>query len=257
MFPEAFSFTACFALIFCRIAGLMIFAPLIGSALIPRRLRIMFAAVLTLAMVGSMPAGVQLPGAPWQLAAGLTGEFAFGAALGLALSLVFVAAQLAGAIVGQQLGFNLAGSLDPASGAGGNPFSDVYYILALFVFLLLDGHHAMMLGVRNSFDYLPPMAVGIDARFLDMITGMLMGATSLAVRVAAPACVAMLVVDLALGMIAKTIPQMNFMNIGTTLRMLVGLAVVILGLGLTATVLGGAINDGITLAERLWINAGA
>lgn len=257
MIPEASSFTACFALIFCRIAGLMIFAPLIGSALIPWRLRILFASVLTLATIGSMPEGVQLPGAPWQLAAGLAGEFAFGAALGLALSLVFVAGQLAGAIVGQQLGFNLAGSVDPASGAGGNPFSDVYYILALFVFLLLDGHHAMMLGVRNSFDYLPPMAVGLDARLLDMVTGMLMGATSLAVRIAAPACVAILVVDLALGMIAKTIPQMNLMNIGMTLRVLVGLAIVIFGLGLTATVLGGAINDGIALAEGLWMTPGS
>lgn len=256
MIPEASSFTACFALIFFRIAGLVIFAPLIGSARIPRRLKIMFAAVLTLATVGSMPAGVQLPDTSWQLAAGLAGEFAFGAALGLALSLVFLAAQLAGTIVGQQMGFNLAGTFDPAGGAGGNPFSDIYYILTLFVFLLLGGHHAMMLGVRDSFDHFPPMTVGVDGRILDMVTGMLISATSLAVRVAAPVCVAMLVVDLALGMIAKTIPQMNFMNIAATLRMLVGLAVVIFGLGITATVLGGAINDGMALAQGLWTNAG-
>src|SRR5688572_2590844 len=233
----------------------MFFAPLIGAKQMPRRLRFMLAGLLALAMAGATPAP-QWPASDWQLALGLGGELLFGLAMGLVLSLVFMAARFAGALAGQQMGFNLGGSFDPTTEMGSNPLGDVYFILCMFLFLMMDGHHAMMLGIRNSFEYLPPLSVAIDANLLEVLSGMVMSATTLAVRVAAPVCVAMLVVDLALGMIGRTIPQMNLMTIGLSLRSLAGLAIVILGLGLTAAVLSGAISDGLTLAEQLWLPAG-
>ena len=242
-----------FALVFFRIAGLMVFAPLIGSARIPKRIKLLFAAVLTLAMMGSMPAAVKIPQEPWLLALGIGGELAFGLALGTVLSLVFVAAQFAGGVAGQQMGFNLAGTFSPQSDIGNAPLSDLYFILTLMLFLLMDGHHAMMLGIRNSFDYLPPLSVTFDAHLMDVVVGMLMGATTLAVRVAAPISVAMLVVDLSLGMVGKTIPQMNLMSVGLSLRAMAGLVIVILGLGLTAAVLSTALNDAVSLAENVWM----
>ena len=241
-----------FALVFFRIAGLMVFAPLIGSSRIPKRIKILFAGVLTLAMVGLMPAAVRIPEEPWLLALGLGGELIFGVALGTILSLVFVAAQFAGGIAGQQMGFNLAGTFSPQAEIGNAPLSDLYFILTLLLFLLMDGHHAMMLGVRDSFDYLPPLSAAMDQHLLDVVSGMLMSATTLAVRVAAPVSVAMLVVDLSLGMVGKTIPQMNLLSVGLSLRSLAGLVIVILGLGLTATVLSHALNDAMTLAENVW-----
>lgn len=250
---DLLNFPTHFALVFFRIAGLMVFAPLIGSGRIPQRMKFYFAGVLTLAMAGSMPAPALMPETPWHLAVGIGGELVFGLALGQVLSLVFVAAQYGGSIAGQQMGFNLAGSLDPSSDIGSNPLGDVYFMLTLFVFLLLDGHHAMMLGVRNSFDYLPPMSAGVHGELLGAIASMVMSATTLAVRIAAPACVAMLVVDLALGMIGKTIPQMNLLSVGMSVRLMAGIFVVVVGLGLTGIVLSDAINDGLTLAERLWL----
>ena len=242
-----------FALVFFRIAGLMVFAPLIGSARIPKRVKLMFAGVLTLAMAGSMPTPVAIPSEPWLLALGLGGELAFGLLLGTVLSMVFVAAQFAGGVAGQQMGFNLAGSFSPQNDMGNAPLSDLYFVLTLMLFLAMNGHHAMMLGVRNSFDYLPPLSVGIDMHLLEIVTGMTMSATTLAVRVAAPVSVAMLVVDLSLGMVGKTIPQMNLMSVGLSLRALAGLLIVILGLGLTATVLSHALNDAVTIAENVWM----
>ena len=243
-----------FTLVFFRLAGLMVFAPLIGSNRIPKRIKLYFTGVLALAMIGSMPAPVAMPASLWQLAAGLGGELLFGIALGTILSLVFVAAQFAGGVAGQQMGFNMAGNIDPRSDFGGDPLSDVYFILTLMLFLAMDGHHSMMLGIRRSFDYLPPLSVGIDREILDAVAGALMSATTLAVRVAAPVAVAMLVVDLALGMVGKTIPQMNLMSVGLSLRALSGLLVVIFGLGLTAIVLGDALTQAVDLAELIWIS---
>lgn len=249
---DLLNFPIQFVLVVFRLAGLMVFAPLIGSARIPKRIKLYFACVLALAMVGSMPAPVQMPQSPWLLAVGIGGEIAFGLALGLVLTLVFTAAQFAGGVAGQQMGFNLSGVFNPQSDTGGDPLSDLYFILTLMLFLLVDGHHDMMLGVRQSFDYLPPLSVSVDASLLETVTGMLMSATTLAVRIAAPVAVAMLVVDLALGMVGKTIPQMNLMSVGLSLRALAGLIIVIFGLTLTGIVLENALGDAMTLAEDLW-----
>ena len=240
-----------FSVIFFRIAGLMIFAPLIGSARIPRRVKVLFASVLTLAMAGSMPAPLAVPDSPWQLALGIGGELCFGLALGMVLSLVFVAAQFAGGLAGQQMGFNLGGSLDPSTDFGTSPLGDLYFILTLTLFLTMDGHHAMMLGLRSSFDHLPPLSVAMNGDLLDVLVGMTMSATTLAVRVAAPVAVSMLVVDLALGMIGKTIPQMNLMSVGLSLRSLAGVVIVLLGLGITGAVLTTALEEAMTLAEGI------
>lgn len=235
---------------FFRIAGIMLFAPLLGSKHIPRRLRGVLAALLACAAAATMPVPVS-PGSQWELVIGLGSELLFGIAMGMVLSMAFVAAQFAGAVVGQVMGLSLAGSFDPSRDLGNNPLGDVYFVLTMFLFLVLDGHHAMILGIRSSFDYLPPLSAAGDARLLEIVTGMAMGATTLAVRVAAPLCVVMLVVDLALGMIGRTIPQMNLMTIGLSLRSLAGLVVMILGLGVAASVLAGAIHDGMTLADGL------
>lgn len=249
---DLLNFPIQFALVVFRLAGLMVFAPLIGSGRIPKRIKLYFACVLALAMVASMPAPAEIPESPWLLAVGIGGEIMFGIALGTVLSLVFVAAQIAGGVAGQQMGFNLSGTFNPQSDFGGEPLSDLYFILTLMLFLLMDGHHAMMLGIRNSFDYLPPLSVSINASLLDAVTGMLMSAMTLAVRIAAPVAVAMLVVDLALGMVGKTIPQMNLMSVGLSLRALTGMIIVIFGLALTGIVLSDALADAMTLAENLW-----
>jgi flagellar biosynthetic protein FliR len=80
---------------------------------------------------------------------------------------------------------------------------------------------------------------------------MLAGAMVLALCIAAPVCIALLVVDLALGMIGKTIPQISFMSVGMSLRCAAALVTVILGLGVTATVLGGALTDAMRLAQAI------
>ena len=242
-------FATSFAPVFLRIAGLLFFIPLLGGRVFPARLKLMLAAVLALAAVGSLPAVPPQGLSQLQLALGLAAEFAFGAAMGLSLALVFVAAQMAGQIISSQMGLNLAGSIDPSGAPGASPLSQAYYILAGSVFLLMDGHHLAILGLRASFDHLPPMTLPVDASLAAAITGMLAAATVLALCIAAPACIALLVVDLALGMIGKTIPQISFMSVGMTLRAFAGLAVVILGLGVSATVLGGALTDALRLAH--------
>ncbi|MEL7239722.1 MAG: flagellar biosynthetic protein FliR [Planctomycetota bacterium] len=247
-----------FCLVFFRITGLMITAPLIGSDRIPRRVKILFASLVSVLTVTTLPADqfanipAMLEGSLWLIAMGIGGEIAFGLCVGILLSMTFIAVQWAGGLAGQQMGFNLAGNFNPASDFGGSPLGDAFYILAVMVFLLMDGHHMMMLGLRGSFDALPPLSVGLNADLFDTFCNMLAAATILVVRVAAPVAVAMLVVDMSLGMVGKTIPQMNLLSVGLSVRALVGLGVVIFGLGFTGIVIANSLDEAMYVVELIW-----
>src|SRR5215210_7381717 len=109
--------------------------------------------------MGGMKEPVTLPDSAWELAMAIGGEMAFGLAMGMALSLVFIAAQWAGEMIGQQMGLNLSEVFDPQFGRQGSIIGEFYFMLTLVIFLSIGGHHAMIQGVRASFDTLPLLSV--------------------------------------------------------------------------------------------------
>jgi flagellar biosynthetic protein FliR len=242
---------ASFVLVVFRLAGMMLFAPLFGSARIPRRVKALLVLILALGVTGGVNP-VRLPESTWQLAGAIGGEMAFGLAMGMVLSLVFIAAQWAGEMIGQQMGLNLGSVFDPQFGGQGSVLGDMYFMLTLVVFLTVGGHRSMLEGVRASFDALPLMTVGVDRTLFDTLAGLLGGATVLAVRLAAPMLVTMLIVDLVLGLIGKTMPQMNVMSAGLTLRSVVGMIIVIAGLSLTSGVIRDSVRGSMRTAYALW-----
>jgi len=229
-----------FVLVLFRLAGMMMFAPLFGSAKIPVRIKAMVALVLAMVMTSSLNTRhVDLPETTWGLALGIGAEMAFGLVLGMVVSLVFIAAQWAGEIIGQQMGLNISEVLDPQFGQGGSLVGDMYFMLTMMVFLspFVNGHHALIRGVRMSFDALPLMSVGINLELLDLLVGLLQSSAALAVQLASPMLMTMLIVDLALGCIGKAMPQMNVMAMGLSIRAILGVIVLVLGLQLTGSLL--------------------
>src|SRR3982750_2323749 len=136
---QAIQFVPAYVLVVFRLAGLMIFAPLLGSGRIPRRIKVMMALVLSAGMCVSIKAPVSLPETNWELAIGIGGEIAFGLAMGIVLSFTFIAVQWAGEMIGQQMGLNMSEVLDPQFGGAGSLIGDLYFMLALVVFLTVRG----------------------------------------------------------------------------------------------------------------------
>src|SRR5207247_7071665 len=131
--------------------------------------------------------------------------------MGLAIGLVFSAANWGGELISQQLGLNLSEAYDPASGGGaeGTPLARAYWMLAVVVFLAANGHHALLRGLRGSFDAVPLATAANGQAIVTMLIGLLQSATMLALQLAAPAFVAALAADIALGLAGKTIPQLT------------------------------------------------
>src|SRR3974390_2448357 len=100
MIQSAINFVPIYVLVLFRIAGMMIWAPLLGSQQIPRRVKAMMTIVLAASITPGIVVKVAMPQSAWELAAAIGGEIIFGAAVGFILSLVFVAAQWAGEMIG-------------------------------------------------------------------------------------------------------------------------------------------------------------
>jgi flagellar biosynthetic protein FliR len=237
MLEAALNFVPVYVLVLFRIAGMMVWAPLLGSQQIPKRIKALMACVLAAGVTPGLSLSVSLPQTAWGLALAIGGEIIFGAAMGMILSLIFIAAQWAGEIIGQQMGLSLGQTFDPQYGANGSMIGDVYFFLALLIFLGINGHHAMLQGVYDSFQVLPLASVGMDRPLFGMLIGLFQGATVLAMQLAAPILVTMLVLDVVLGFVGKTVPQLNIMTAGISLRSLVGIAVLVVGLSMTSSVL--------------------
>lgn len=248
----ALQFVPTFVLVFFRVAGMMLFAPLFGSGRIPRRVRALIALVLAMAMTSSMTPIANVPTDVWLIALGIAGEIIFGLAMGMILSFIFIAAQWAGEMIGQQMGFSLSEVFDPQFGQQGSLIGDFYHMLTLIVFLVVQGHHALLIGVRESFFALPLLTVGMNAELLDMIVGLFQASTMLALRLAGPMFVTMLVVDVALGFIGKTMPQMNVMSAGLSIRSVLGMGVLIVGIGISSDVLQASMQEAMMNVGDAW-----
>jgi flagellar biosynthetic protein FliR len=155
-------------------------------------------------------------------------------------------------MIGQQMGLNLSEVFDPQFGAQGSLVGELYFMLTLVIFLTVRGHHAMLRGVKESFDALPLLSLGMDRPLFDMLTGMFQASTSLAFQLAAPMLVTMLVVDLALGFIGKTMPQLNIMSAGLSLRSALGMVIIIVGIIMTSDVLKEAVIDSLHEVRAAW-----
>lgn len=261
MSPDAlFNIVPLYALVFFRLAGMMIYAPLFGSARIPSIVKVLMTAILAMSIVGSVPVPPQMPPTIWLLVLGIAGEILFGLAIGMAMSFTFIAVQWAGEIMGQQMGFNLSAVFDPQFGSQGSIIGDLLFMLTLVIFLSIPvemggpGHHALLRGVGDSFKSLPLLSVSVNASMVDLLFGLMQSVTTLAIQLAAPVLVTMLIVDLALGLIGKTMPQFNIMSAGVTLRTVVGMIVLIVGIGLTGNVVRDALMEAMNTVRLAYVH---
>ncbi len=252
MLQVALNFIPIYMLVLFRIAGMMIWAPLLGSTQIPKRVKAMIACVLAAAIAPNLSLHVAIPTSSWGLATAIGGEIIFGAAMGLILSLVFVAVQWAGEIMGQQMGLNLGETFNPQFGGGSSVVGDLYFFLTLLIFLSIGGHLAMIKGVFDSFAALPLLSVSMSRPLLDTIVSVFQGATVLAMQLAAPMLVTMLIVDMVLGFVGKTVPQLNIMTAGISLRTMAGTIVLILGLSLSSSIIRGQLAGTAQLVLRMY-----
>ncbi len=146
-----------------------------------------------------------------------------GTLLAFTVNLAFTAVRYAGHVVGMQIGFAIVNSFDPQSGAQVSVIAQFYYLLAVLLFFAVDGHHALIGAMYQSCVVLPPLRP-IDAGAGAWLMLQEYGAVfSLGLRIAAPVVIVLLLISATMGVIVKTVPQMNVLVVGFPIKIAAGL----------------------------------
>jgi flagellar biosynthetic protein FliR len=213
-----------FLTISVRLSGLMLFAPFFGSVAIPPRVKAVLVLSLTLLLfpIVGRNIGPQTPG-EWPFL--VFTEFLIGAGMGIATNAVFEAVQMAGQILGIQMGYSLINILDPQTQVDTTVVALFYQSIIMLLFLRMDVHMWLLRAIGNSYAYLPPGATHLSSLFtlaILKIGGQVFG---LGIQIAAPVLSATLVADIVLGILGKASPQLPLMMLGPAVKSLLGMLI--------------------------------
>jgi len=212
-----------------RIMAMLMFMPLIGAQLVPARVRLYLALAICLAIMPTLPDMPVIDAVSVQAFIWIAQEILIGAMFGFVLQLFFQVFTIAGQIVAMQMGLGFASMVDPANGVSVPVIGQVFTILVTLLFLAMNAHLVVFEVLAESFFTLP---VG-NGFFVDSYwqivnrLGWVLGAALLLVL---PAITALLVINLAFGVMTRAAPQLNIFSIGFPLTLVLGLGIVWIGM---------------------------
>lgn len=218
-------------LIFTRMSGLFLVAPFYGSRNVPQYLKIGFCLLITYILYPLFfRADVVLPDQLLPYLMLVAGELLVGLILGFASSLVFSALLMAGQVLDTQIGFGIVSVIDPLSEHQMPLIGNFKNMLALLVFLSTNSHHLLLSAVVDSFRLAPITGAAFHPAITDHIVTLVVGMFVIAFKICLPVLVALLLTDIALGILVRTMPQMNIFVVGVPGKIIVGIFVLSLAL---------------------------
>jgi len=215
---------------FVRVGACLMVAPMFGARFVPTRTRVLLAAAITALVVPLIPAPGIPPFSPQGVVV-VAQQLLIGVALGFALQVVFDALGLAGQLLANSMGLSFAFNVDPLRGSSTAALGQLYIILATLTFLALGGHLAIIEMLVSGFTTLPVSTEGLGREGLWAMV--LWGGTlfSGAITVALPGVTALLIVNLAFGIVSRAAPSLNLFAVGFPISLVFGLLVVLGGIG--------------------------
>lgn len=241
-----------YILIFGRISGFFLTAVPFSGRNIPVQVKVGFASfVAFLIFTVLLPEKVVISGEVFGYFLQFLGEVLVGFIIGFLTQLVFGAFQLAGQIMDMQMGFGIVNVVDPQYGIQIPVLGNFKYILALLFFLTIDGHHLLLEGLVRSYELIPLGTMSISGSIYKYIFELAGGMFVTALKVSLPVVAALFITDLALGVVARTVPQMNVFIVGLPLKIGVGLVLLIVVLPLYIWLFGVVFERLFEDLERL------
>ncbi len=224
-------------LVLTRVSGLVTTAPVYGTPDVPVQVRAVLAFALAVLVTPSQwHVSVPEPGSLANYLVLVGSEWLIGMALGLGVAILFAAADTAGQLIGQSSGLLMAELFDPAQGDNVSLFSRLLFLVALAVFVCLGGHRIVMAGLLDSFATIPPGSAAWPTSLAELLVTLTEQSLALGIRAAAPVLASLLLANLVLGLIARTVPQLNILVLGFGINSLLALGVLTFALGAAAWV---------------------
>jgi flagellar biosynthesis protein FliR len=228
-----------FFLVLARISPLFVVAPLFSSKMLPTSVKGIVAVGFAIGLTGIAMHGQHIPGDPVQVAELLVVNLLVGLLLAFAVAGMFAAIQTAGGLADIVSGFSFGATVDPINGNQGGTFTELYGLIGVMLFIAIGGDAWVLHGLARTFTLVPLTKA---PQLGSMVSGAELAFSSIfvsALEVAAPVMLALLICDVAFGLVSKVVPQLNVFSVAFPLK--VGVALLVVSASLPF--LGGWMSD--------------
>ena len=235
---------------FTRILGLIAAAPVIGQPQFPARAKVGLAILISIVITPALPALPKIEPASWHGLFLLARELAIGLALGFLMRLVFTAVEFAAELIGLQMGLGFAQFYDTMNATSTPVLGQFFGFAATLMFLAIDGHLLLLSVLTESFTTMPVGGATSGAfwQTLSSKGGYLLFA---ALSLSLPIIAALLITNLALGILSRAAPQLNVFAIGFPVTLLVGLAATLFSVSYLLPVFAHLVRDTVDMMLQL------
>lgn len=225
-----------FFLIFVRMLGFFIVAPLFGRRNVPVIIKVGFSLLLTAVLYNIIDKTafdeqfLDKKGDMYYYTFLLFKESVVGLTLGFVSYAMFTAIYVAGQLIDMQIGFGVVNVIDPLSSIQVPITSNFYFILAMVAFLAFRGHHILIKALFESYKHIPLGSAGFEENMINDVLRIFGSIFILGFKIAAPVTASILIADIALGVISRTIPQFNVFIVGMPLKIALGIAIMLISI---------------------------
>lgn len=212
-----------------RLGGIFALAPTISSTIIPPRYKALLTAMMAAAAYPMLAGRLETPASftVMELVPLLFGEAMIGLCIGAIAALPLLSIEMSGSIMGQSMGFGLAQVYNPESDANSEVLGQLLFYIASGIFAAIGGVEQLFGGLLASFKSVPIGAFQTQDTPLDLFVSTLTSGFVLAMRVSMPVVAISFLLMAVMGVIGKTMPQLNIMSVGFTIKILAGLGVLV------------------------------
>ena len=214
-----------FALVLARLVPLFVFAPMFSSRMMSMQARGIVAVALAIGLSPLALAGDEVPLDALTILGLIGKELLVGLAFAFAVGILFAALNVAGSLLDTIIGFSFGASVDPITGNQGTVLAQIYGLLGVMIFIAINGDALLIRGFAETFALVPVTEMPALAPLLDGAIAAFTGIFASAIKVCAPVLLALVLTDVAFGLVTKVVPQLNVFSMGLPTKVLVGMVI--------------------------------
>ncbi len=219
-----------FILVLVRVSGIISTAPIFGSSVSPPQVKIVLSLMLALILFPFIPTIQVFPDRPDHYIVLIASELLIGLVLGMIGQFLFAAVEFAGTVIGFQMGLGMANVFDPQSQEQVSLVGRFESTTATLIFLAMDGHLIVIQALVRSYSILPPGGARINQPLVDKLTELSASVFVIGLQIGAPLIVALFLANAIVGLLARSVPQIQVFVVGFPLTLLLGFLFLLFGM---------------------------
>ena len=236
-----------------RVAAFVMAAPILSTAMIPMNVRMIISIAITIAIFPSLTPDNSIDPVSLEMVYLIFQQILIGVSLGFVMQFIFAAVVMGGQVIGMQMGLGFAQMMDPQTGVSVPVVSQFYNIIAVLLFLSINGHLVLIQVLSESFNFLPIGGAGMPLSALESLVYFSAWIFSGALIMVLPAVVALLMINMVMGVITRATPQMNIFAIGFSITITAGFIVIMVTLSTALPQLSMLFNEGFTFMRAMLV----